>query len=140
MLEANPKAAQRLAGEWLPPSRRADLARSRGRSGSALSDPKGKGFAVFPEDGTEPILFPYPQGARGLTCEHASLVSNLREAVGCHPEIEFLVHARVREVEDGRLTFSYNSTDETVMAPRIVGADGQASGRAPVAGTVEKTR
>ena len=127
LLEANPKASTRLAGEWLHPPAVRVLRELGVDLGLPLSDPKGKGFAVFPEDGTEPIVFPYPQGARGMTCEHASLVSNLREAVARHPEIEFLVHARVREVEDGRLTFSYNGTEETVMAPRIVGADGQAS-------------
>ena len=127
LLEANPKASQRLAGEWLHPPAVRILRELKVDLGAKLHDPKGKGFVVFPEDGTEPIVFPYPQGARGLTCEHALLVSNLREAVSSQPEIEFLVHARVREVEDGRLTFTYNGMEDTVMAPRIVGADGQAS-------------
>ncbi len=127
LLEANPKASQRLAGEWLHPPAVRILREIGVDLGVQLPDPRGKGFAVFPEDGSEPIVFSYPQGARGLTCEHASLVSNLREAVSCHPQIEYLVNARAREVEDGRLTFTCNGTDETVMASRIVGADGQAS-------------
>ena len=65
LLEANPKASQRLAGEWLHPPAVRNLRDLGVDLGAQLSDPKGKGFVVFPEDGSEPIAFPYPQGARG---------------------------------------------------------------------------
>ncbi len=127
LLEANPQASLRLAGEWLhPPAVR--MLRAVGVELNAQHDyPTGKGFAVFPEDGSEPIMFPYTDGSRGLACEHNLLVSSLREAVSNEPNIDFMLHARVRAVEDGRITFTRNGTTETVTATRIVGADGQAS-------------
>ncbi len=127
LLEANPKASTRLAGEWLhPPSVR--ILRDFGieidkRSNSA----RGKGFAVFPEDGSEPIVLPYLDGSHGLACEHAALVSRLREAIEKESAIDFLLHARVGAVDDGRVTFTRNGIEETVTAKRIVGADGRAS-------------
>ena len=127
LLEANPKAAQRLAGEWLhPPAVR--ILRDLGIEIDVQTrDPMGRGFAVFPEDRTEPIVFPYPGGSRGLTCEHAALVSSLREAVRNEPDIELLLQARVHTVEDGQVVYSRSGSDETLTAPRIIGADGQAS-------------
>ncbi len=126
LFEANPKAALRLAGEWLhPPAVR--ILRDLGIASDIQSrNLSGKGFAIFPEDGSQPIIFPYPEGSRGLTCEHVSLVSSLREAVRSEPDIE-LFQARVHAVEDGRVMYTDNGANGTVTSPRIVGADGQAS-------------
>ena len=127
LFEANPRAAQRLAGEWLhPPAAR--ILRDFGiESGSKTKDPAGTGFAVFPEDGGNPIVFPYPDGSRGLACEHASLVSSLREAVRNEPEVELLSPARAQHVEDGKVIYTKHGNEETLTASRIIGADGQAS-------------
>ena len=127
LLEANPKAARRLAGEWLhPPAVR--MLRSVGITlDTQPHSIAGKGFAVFPEDGSEPIVLPYPDGSHGLACEHAELVSCLHEAVENEPGIDFLLHARVREVGDGELSYSRNGADQSLDAARIVGADGRAS-------------
>ena len=127
LLEANPKASRRLAGEWLHPP----AVRMLRDVGVALdTQPRsatGKGFVVFPEDGSEPIVLPYPDGAQGLVCEHAALVSRLREAIENESGVDCMLHARVRAVEDGRVTFTRNGADESVTATRIVGADGRAS-------------
>ena len=127
LLEANPKASKRLAGEWLhPPAAR--ILRDFGIALDTQSrSATGQGFTVFPEDGSEPIVLPYPDGSHGLVCEHEALVSHLREAVENESGVDFLLHARVRAVEDGRVTFSRNGGDESVTAARIVGADGRAS-------------
>ena len=127
LLEANPKASTRLAGEWLhPPS--VQILRGFGIDlGKQSSSAKGNGFAVFPEDGSEPIALPYMDGSHGLACEHSALVSCLREAIEKEAGIDFFLHARVRVVEDGRVTFTRNGVDESVKASRIVGADGRAS-------------
>ncbi len=127
LLEANPKASTRLAGEWLhPPAVR--ILRDVGVEFDAQPHGiKGKGFAVFPEDGSEPIMLPYLNGSHGLACEHAVLISRLHEAIEKEPGIDFFLHARVRVVEDGRITFTRNGTEESVNATRIVGADGRAS-------------
>ncbi len=127
LLEANPKASKRLAGEWLhPPAVR--MLRDFGIELDTQSrSATGNGFVVFPEDGSEPIVLPYPDGSHGLVCEHAALVSRLREAIENESSVDFILHARVRAVEDGRVTFTRNGTDESVTAARIVGADGRAS-------------
>ena len=127
LLEASPNASRRLAGEWLhPPAARMlrdfgiDLdTQSRGAT--------GRGFVVFPEDGSEPIMLPYPDGSRAVACEHSALVSRMREAIENEPGIDFLLEARVRAVEDEEVIFSWNGADRTVGAARIVGADGRAS-------------
>ncbi len=127
LLEANPKASRRLAGEWLHPPA-VQILRDVGigldiKLGSSV----GKGFAVFPEDGSEPIVLPYTDGFPGMICEHASLVTSLREAVTNESGVDFIPHARVCAVEDGRITFTRNGTDNYLITERIVGADGRNS-------------
>ena len=127
LLEASTRASQRLAGEWLHPPA-VQMLRDLGiHPGPKSSDGMGQGFAVFPEDGSEPIVLPYPDGSRGLACEHATLVAMLHEAIRLESDVNFVIPARVHGVEDERLTFSSNGVDETVTAERIVGADGRDS-------------
>ena len=127
LLEANPKASRRLAGEWLHPP----AVRMLQSVGIELDEQprssRGEGFAVFPEDGSEPIVLPYPGGKHGVACDHAVLVARLHEAVEDEADIDFLLHARVRAVEDGQLRFTRNNVEESMVATRIVGADGRAS-------------
>ncbi|MYI56556.1 MAG: FAD-dependent oxidoreductase, partial [Acidimicrobiia bacterium] len=127
LLEANPNASKRLAGEWLhPPALR--ILRDFGiELETQPRSAEGKGFAVFPEDGSEPIVLRYPDGSPGLVCEHETLVSRLREAVAAEPGVDFVLHARVRAVEDNRVTYARNGADESLTAALIVGADGRAS-------------
>jgi lanosterol synthase len=127
LLEANPSASNRLAGEWLhPPAARilSDLGVSVDAEPLGAA---GKGFAVFPEDDQDPIALPYADGAHGLVCEHSTLVSRLREVAGDEPGVDLRLHARVNAVEDGQVTYSQNGNDRTVVAERIVGADGRSS-------------
>ncbi len=127
LLEANPKASGRLAGEWLhPPAVR--ILRDVGIGVDALPrSSAGKGFVVFPEDGSEPIVLPYLDGSRGLACDHAVLVSKLREAIENETDVDFIPRARVNGVEDKRLTYALNGADRSLEAGRIIGADGRAS-------------
>ena len=98
LLEANPKASTRLAGEWLHPAAVRMLRQvgvsleSEGRSAP------GKGFVVQPEDRSEPIVLPYPEGLVGVACEHAALVSRLHQALRNQPGVDCLANARVRAV------------------------------------------
>ena len=127
LLEANPRASERLAGEWLhPPAVR--ILRDVGIGVDALPrSSAGKGFVVFPEDGSEPIVLPYLDGSQGLACDHAVLVSRLREAIENETDVDFMPHARVNGVEDERLTYALSGTDRSLDAARIIGADGRAS-------------
>ena len=127
LLEANPNTSKRLAGEWLhPPS-----VRILGELGiEPDGDPDctpGKGFVVFPEDGAEPILLPYPDGRHGMAWEHERLVSRLREAVDDEPSVDLMMNARVRGIEGDRVSFTRNGDAGSVAAKLIVGADGRSS-------------
>ena len=127
LLEANPKASERLAGEWLHPPA-VEILRDVGIELDTLPRTTvGKGFVVFPEDGSEPIVLPYVGSSMGLACDHALLVSKLREGVENRADVDFIPHARVTAVEDERIAYSLNGTERSLTAARIVGADGRAS-------------
>ena len=127
LLEANPRAATRLAGEWLHPLAVRMLHDAGIRLDPPLRSTEGQGFVVFPEDGSEPIVLPYPGRGRGIACDHEVLVARLHEAVGNEPGIDFLVNARVRQVEDDGVVFTRDGSSEHLAAGRIVGADGRSS-------------
>ena len=127
LLEANPNTSKRLAGEWLhPPSVR--ILRELGIEPDEEADcTPGEGFVVFPEDGLEPILLPYPDGRHGVAWEHARLVSRLRRAVEDEPSVDLMMNARVRGIEGDRVSFTCDGEAGSVAAKLIVGADGRAS-------------
>ena len=127
LFEANPSASKRLAGEWLHPPAVQVLDELGISVEAEVPSNSGVGFAVLPEDGDEPILLPYSDGLRSLVCEHEALVSHLRQVAGDDPGVDLLLHARVRTVEDGRITFTQDGVNRTVLAERIVGADGRSS-------------
>ena len=127
LLEANPKASRRLAGEWLhPPAVRMLRAVGLNLDDEPRSAP-GKGFVVSPEDRSEPIVLPYPGGRVGVACEHAALVSALHKALENEPGVDYHANTRVRSVEDRRVGFAHNGRERSLRAARIVGADGRAS-------------
>ncbi len=127
LLEANPKAAQRLAGEWLhPPAVRMLQSVGVSLDGRQGFFP-GKGFVVFPEDRSESILLPYPADAAGLVFEHSALVSCLHEAIGNESGIDIYRHARARAIEEEGIIFNFDGAERTLRAERIIGADGRAS-------------
>src|SRR5262245_7411396 len=70
LLEARPRAAKRLAGEWLHPPAVALLERlGLGPLPAALGAQASHGFVIFPEDRSAPMVLHYPAGALGLSCE-----------------------------------------------------------------------
>ena len=126
VLEANPNTSKRLAGEWLhPPSVR--ILSELGIEPDDADCTTGRGFVVFPEDGGEPILLPYPDGRPGVAWEHERLVSRLRRAVEDEPSVDLTMNARVRGIDDDRISFTRNGETGSVAAKLIVGADGRAS-------------
>lgn len=127
LLEGNPKAAGRLAGEWLhPPAVR--MLRDLGITLDVYPHrSSGKGFLVFPEDRSSPIELPYPGNSRGLAYEHAALVREIHSAVENESNLDFYRAAHVRAVEDGRLSFAINGEEQTLKWDRVVGADGRGS-------------
>ena len=127
LFEANPAASSRLAGEWLHPPAVHVLNELGISAEGIVPSTSGEGFVVLPEDGRGPIVLPYADGSRSLVCEHSALVSHLRQIAGSEPGVDLRVHARVRTVEDGRITFEQDGMSHVAVAERIVGADGRSS-------------
>ncbi len=128
LLEANPRSAQRLAGEWLHPPA-VEVLRQIGVDLLAAipEHGTGRGFVVFPDDGSGPCLLPYADGSPGFSCGHGVLVETLRAAAAAHPNVEYLASARVRQVENHRVRYVQRGAVGSVIAGRIVGADGRRS-------------
>ncbi len=127
LLEANPKASNRLAGEWLHPPA-VKILRDLGIEFNFDEECViGKGFVVAPEDKSKPMMLPYPNESRGLAIEHSKLISRLHEAVRNEPNIDFITPARVRAIEDEQIIYSVDRFENSITADRIVGADGRAS-------------
>lgn len=127
VLEANPHACERLAGELLHPPAVGMLQ----QLGVAIEDNPAyssvvEGFAVLPDDGSA-IVLRYSDGGFGSGCEHSKLVSRLRAALADEQGVVFLPGARVTQVVGQRLTFTHpDSAGETsVTADLIVGAYGR---------------
>ncbi len=127
LLEANPKAARRLAGEWLHPPALRILRNLAIDLDDQPNGNAGKGFVVFPEDRSEPIVLPYPNGTIGFAYEHQALISRLHTTIANEPGVDFYCGARVRAVDDDRVTFALDGVTQSLPAARIVGADGRAS-------------
>ncbi len=126
LFEASLDRPSRLAGEWLHPPALRILQRVGIRFDTRTQASMTDGFVVFPEDGSEPIQLPYPDGSRGIACEHEVLVSRLREAVLAVPNIDLMAD-RVQAVADGRVMFTRSGIEASVTASLIVGADGRSS-------------
>lgn len=132
LLEANPKGAARLAGEWLHPTA-LDVLDRLGIAPTAVlaSQPRGQGFVIFPDDDPEPIRLPYADGALGGTCEHRVLVDHLRAAAIGQSVIDYWPFTRALAVEGDTVTARRLDHDHeclaTLRAPLIVGADGRRS-------------
>jgi len=131
VFEANPNASKRLAGEWLHPPGVEVLGRlgidvAKDAPGAAA----GQGFVVFPDDRSSPILLPYPDGMQGVSLEHESLVSLVRDRAAAHEKIDLRFGARVRGIVDGSVTVE-NADGKggitTFNVDRVVGADGRSS-------------
>lgn len=127
LLEGNPRSSHRLAGECLHPTG-VHILESLGLGSLVGTGYAGHGFAVFPADGSEPILLQYPDGACGFTCEHLALVSALREAASQHHFIELVPSGHAHDIDGQQVTFvDGNGQRGTAQADLIVGADGRSS-------------
>ncbi len=128
LLESTQRPPLRLAGEWIhPPGVR--VLRQLGCELPAAEHADGRGFVVFPDDGSAPITLPYPCGDLAVSCHHRSLISALRTAAAGRPEITFATGTRVVEVGDRHVTYADEVSGETLRAEGswIVGADGRSS-------------
>lgn len=133
LLEANPKASTRLAGEWIHPTGARILAELglTPHEATASHEPS-HGFVVFPDAAAasgdrEPIVLPYADGAVGFSCEHHDLVVSLRKQAAAREGVTYLERARVTGIAGNAVEFTYGGQTHSVLAQTIVGADGRSS-------------
>jgi len=128
LLEANPRASQRLAGEWLHPPALEQLRRLGVDLEADRDHGEGRGFAIFPDDGSEPVVLRYREGSRGICCEHDRLVSRLRERVEIEAGIQYVPFARAVEIDEPWVTYEQRESGRhTVRAKLLIGAGGRQS-------------
>jgi lanosterol synthase len=125
VLEANPRASERLAGEWLHPEA-ADVLDSLGVDFRSSDYSTGHGFVVFPDDGSPRIVLPYAGGRAGFGLPHQRLVAALRRKVTGAASIDYETHARATEIVDDRVQYKTKSgAAHRVRARTIIGAAGR---------------
>ncbi len=128
VLEADPRAAKRFAGEWLHPTGVEVLDALRIGRLERARPLTGYGFVIFPDDGSAPIEMPYGGGV-ALSAEHHAIVEALREAARATDGVELVEHARVERLADGVVRFEERERGvaREVRAGRVIGADGRRS-------------
>ena len=97
LVESNPKAARRFAGEWIHPEG-ARVLNEHGLLEGLDSGVATSGFVVFPNDGLGPIRLDYLEGRTGLTCEHETLVTHIRRRVTELPRVDYAERVRAQPV------------------------------------------
>jgi len=128
LLEPNPVQPRRFAGEWIHPPGVRQLA-ELGIDLTAFPHMRGRGFAVFLENDSQPVILPYSKGEQSVSFEHATLVAALRARVRDFPNIVFALGARLLEVHDSGVWYRRPETDRKihVRSGLVVGADGRGS-------------
>lgn len=129
LVEANPRAAHRFAGEWLhPPGVRILEDLGIAPIEASANHGPGLGFVVYPDDGKEALKLPYVEGNVAQTCDHSELVQELRQKAADHPNVDYRPFVRAAQVESGRVEIKERGEpSETVETGLIVGADGYSS-------------
>ncbi len=127
VLEADPRASHRFAGEWLHPAGVGVLDKLRAGRLDQAAPRTGYGFVIVPDDGGPPVQMPYASGI-ALSAEHSDIVASLRSAVR-EAGVELVENVRVLGV-DGHVVRGEDRTRRRPVdleASRIVGADGRSS-------------
>lgn len=130
LLEANPRAAGRFAGEWIQPSGVKILEKLGLTDLEALAEngPR-RGFVAHPDDGSGPIVLTYPDGMTGVSFDHGQLVEDLRLRAISMREIDYVAPAKLIRLSPAPAYVDGETGAEiTIEAKRIVAADGRRSG------------
>lgn len=127
LVESNPGAAARFAGEWIHPEGVRVLRKWELLQGLDYQA-QTRGFAVFPNDGLGLIRLDYP-GAGGICCEHGTFVSHLRRRARDLPGVQYVEHARAKASggHGVELAMKRGGT-QRVTAGRVVVAAGRSWG------------
>ena len=120
----------RPLGEWLHPRALGWLEELGVDLTPPLAYPSGRGYVVFPEDGTDPITLPYGDGRQGVCVDRELLRETLRAHVAKHDLILVRERAFARKIEAQTVTFEEQPTGlgssqlHSVRARRILCATG----------------
>lgn len=129
LVESNPKAARRFAGEWIHPEG-ARVLDAVGLLEDLESKEKARGFVVFPNDGLGPIRLDYPGSGLGFACEHETLVTHLRRRVARLPRVDYTEGLRAQAVDRHSVDLSAAGREtQRVDTRRVVVAAGRSSGK-----------
>lgn len=124
LVESNPRAARRFAGEWIHPAG-VRVLRELGLIDDLDPSVSSRGFAVLPNDGLGPIELDYPDG-EGLCCEHATLVRHLRERVSELHGVHYVEGVRARLDRDDVVELATDRSERMhVFAKRAIVAAGR---------------
>lgn len=127
LIESNPNAARRFAGEWIHPEGARVLREQELLEGLA-SPAKAEGFVVCANDGLDPIRLDYPEGNTGFACEHETLVSHLRDRVRRLPRVEYIEGVRGRALgADAVELLARKGGSKRIAAERVVVAGGRSA-------------
>lgn len=129
LVESNPKAARRFAGEWIHPEG-ARVLDATGLLEGLYPRVKARGFVVFPNDGLGPIRLDYARSALGFACEHQTLVRHLRHRVARSPRVDYAEGVRAEAVDRHAVDLSAGGrATQRVETRRVVVAAGRSSGK-----------
>jgi len=130
LLESNPRTSERFAGEWIHPSGvRILKSLSLGDLEALVETGPKRGFVVHPDDGSDPIVLPYPDGMTAASFDHSELVSELRRRAAALPGIDYVAPARLTKLSPAPAYVEGESGAEIrIEAKQIVAADGRRSG------------
>ena len=127
LVESNPKAAGRFAGEWIHPEGARVLNALRLLEGLETSV-EARGFVVFPNDGLGPIRLDYPGLATGLACEHETLITHLRRRVSELSHVDYVEGLRGQPAGCHAVDLSVRGREtQRVHTRRAVVASGRSS-------------
>lgn len=127
LVDGHPEAAQRFAGEWIHPPGVRTLA-ALGIAPRGLAAALGHGFAIFGDDGNDPVCLPYAAGFSAARVHH-ELVATLREHATAANGVTYLPHHVFSAFEGNTLQLDDREQGRRVelRADRVIGADGRSS-------------
>ena len=127
LVECNPNAARRFAGEWIHPEG-ARVLNALGLLEGLETSVMARGFVVFPNDGLGPIRLDYPGLATGLACEHETLVNHLRWRVAGLSFVDYVQGVRGQPAGRHAVDLSARGRQtQRVHTRRVVIAAGRSS-------------
>lgn len=126
VVESNPNAARRFAGEWIHPEG-ARVLESLGLLNGLETRVAGRGFMVFPNDGFGPIRLEYGARNKGFACEHEGLVAHLRRGVSSRERVDYAEGIRASRLDGTSVTLSARGALRVIGAPLTVVATGRSA-------------